>query len=164
MRTIIFKVESEPVAFARARGGTMTNHRFTPPKQRGYMKLIRDNAALAMNGEALFDSALILQARFVYKPPASWSKRQKEFAIGRPKTSKPDLDNLTKIIKDALNGVVYRDDAQVASLTVQKTYGDRDEIIVTLSEIDSATVLPSVRGAGAGGGCGKFAPPSVGAA
>jgi len=48
------------------------------------------------------------------------------------KPTKPDLDNLTKAIFDALNGVVWVDDALVVSLTANKWYGDRDQITVNI--------------------------------
>ena len=37
-------------------------------------------------------------------------------------TKKPDVDNIAKTILDALNGVIYRDDAQVIELVVKKSY------------------------------------------
>lgn len=39
--------------------------------------------------------------------------------------SRPDLDNLIKFITDAMNGVFYRDDAQIAKITALKIYGER---------------------------------------
>ncbi len=47
-------------------------------------------------------------------------------------TSKPDLDNLIKFVKDALNGYAWRDDSQVCYINAMKTYGERPgtEIIV----------------------------------
>lgn len=46
---------------------------------------------------------------------------EKEKNVIRP-TKKPDIDNIAKIIMDALNGVAYKDDAQVVGLTVEKYY------------------------------------------
>jgi Holliday junction resolvase RusA-like endonuclease len=37
-------------------------------------------------------------------------------------TVKPDWDNLGKLVSDALNGVLYEDDAQVVRAAVQKIY------------------------------------------
>ena len=37
-------------------------------------------------------------------------------------TSKPDADNYAKLVLDALNGVLWRDDSQVVRLFVEKTY------------------------------------------
>lgn len=47
-------------------------------------------------------------------------------------TKKPDCDNIAKSILDALNGIAYRDDSQVVSLTVQKFYGDAELVHMTI--------------------------------
>lgn len=44
--------------------------------------------------------------------------------IIRP-TTKPDVDNLAKNIKDVMNGIFYEDDKQVVSLLVTKWYSDQ---------------------------------------
>ena len=41
-------------------------------------------------------------------------------AINIPDSKKPDLDNLAKLVKDALEGVAYHDDKQVAVLHAYK--------------------------------------------
>lgn len=41
--------------------------------------------------------------------------------------SRPDLDNLVKSVKDALNGLAWSDDSQVAQLHAGKRYAGRDE-------------------------------------
>ena len=43
---------------------------------------------------------------------------------------KPDLDKLCRSALDAMTGIVYVDDAQVAILSACKEYGDRAETIV----------------------------------
>lgn len=42
-----------------------------------------------------------------------------------PRQGKPDLDNLLKTVMDALNGVAYRDDAQITRLNAAKIMPDR---------------------------------------
>jgi len=42
------------------------------------------------------------------------------FRIGVLKRSEPDLDNLLKLVGDALNGVVWRDDRQVVAVLAYK--------------------------------------------
>ena len=37
---------------------------------------------------------------------------------------KPDIDNVMKIVLDALNGVAYKDDSRVVRVEAQKIYGD----------------------------------------
>jgi Holliday junction resolvase RusA-like endonuclease len=56
--------------------------------------------------------------------PASWPKRKQAEALRhtvRP-TGKPDLDNTEKLIFDALNGLVWKDDAQVVRVSKAKLY------------------------------------------
>lgn len=39
-------------------------------------------------------------------------------------TCKPDLDNMLKALKDACNGIVWRDDAQIVDVKASKEYAD----------------------------------------
>lgn len=57
--------------------------------------------------------------------PASWSKRRRAEALeGQVSpTGKPDLDNIAKLICDALNGIAWQDDSQIISMTLCKSYG-----------------------------------------
>ena len=41
---------------------------------------------------------------------------------------KPDAENVAKAILDALTGVCWKDDAQVCSLAVHKTWADREPL------------------------------------
>lgn len=62
--------------------------------------------------------------------PKSWSKKRQ---AGRNwATCRPDLDNLSKAIMDGLNGVAWHDDRQVVGLHVEKHYGDRDAVEVSV--------------------------------
>ena len=56
---------------------------------------------------------------YIYKPR---TLRRKDF--GAPKTTRPDLDNLTKSVLDALteSGLAFSDDSQVAALEMSKRY------------------------------------------
>ena len=132
--TIIIHVPIEPVPFARA--GASGKRRFTPKRQSEFMGQFRMYAQRAMEGRAPLEGPVEMIARFVYVAPASWSKKRR--AEAHWKASKPDADNLAKIVKDSIGAVVYHDDAQVASLTVQKVYGERAEIVVTVSSLEAA--------------------------
>lgn len=77
--------------------------------------------------------AVSMSVKFYYKKPKSWSKAKKESNILH--VSKPDLDNLVKTVKDALNGLAYIDDAQVCDLHVTKEYADADGMSIKLTEL-----------------------------
>ena len=50
---------------------------------------------------------------------------------------KPDIENIVKTILDALNGVAYQDDTQVASVTAVKTYSAIECVDVVLKEYEA---------------------------
>jgi crossover junction endodeoxyribonuclease RusA len=51
------------------------------------------------------------------------------------KASRPDLDNLIKILMDSMIGIVIHDDAQVVKIESQKLYGPLDGIELKVKEI-----------------------------
>ena len=58
-----------------------------------------------------------------FKPAKSLTKRRlKSLLEWVAYTSRPDVDNVSKAIMDALNGVAYKDDAQVSVLVCEKRY------------------------------------------
>ncbi len=73
--------------------------------------------------------------------PASWSKRKRLDAIeGRLRpTTKPDWDNIAKVI-DALNHVVWADDASVVDGLVRKFYSETPELVVQVTALDAQAV------------------------
>ena len=69
--------------------------------------------------------------------PASWSRKRREAALGgiaRP-TGKPDLDNCIKLLMDALNKLVWVDDAQVVRLSASKRYATAPQTVVEIAEV-----------------------------
>lgn len=69
--------------------------------------------------------------------PKSLGKRKTSLAVEGHilPTTRPDLDNIDKVVKDALTGVVWVDDAQVAIEHISKQYGTRPKLIVSVCEI-----------------------------
>ena len=71
-----------------------------------------------------------------YKIPKSWTKKDKELAERQlipPK--KPDIDNVVKIVLDALNRVAYEDDTQVVTCLAHKEWADSDSLHVVMGEM-----------------------------
>ncbi len=127
------EVPGVPIGKGRPRFVRKTGHAFTPERTRSYESVLRDAAALAFKGEPL-DGPLAVTVKATFPIPQSWSMRKRDAAlIGviRP-TSKPDADNLLKVL-DALNEIVGRDDKQIVEATILKRYGVRPglKIVVT---------------------------------
>ena len=71
--------------------------------------------------------------------PESWSGKKKIEALHggiRPCVS-PDWDNIGKCL-DALNGIVWHDDKQIVSGTIEKVYGQLPRIEVDVTPITTA--------------------------
>ena len=62
-------------------------------------------------------------------------------------TKKPDWDNIGKIICDALNGIAWKDDAQIVDGHVLKHYSEVPHTDVLIEEVqheDHQTVIPGL--------------------
>lgn len=64
-----------------------------------------------------YEGPLQLQVTARMMKPLSKPKKKRCWPTG-----KPDWDNLGKLVSDALNGLVYRDDAQICRAFVEKDY------------------------------------------
>ena len=48
---------------------------------------------------------------------------------------RPDTDNLTKMIKDCMSGIVYKDDSQVCDSHYKKIYSDNPRTVINIEEL-----------------------------
>lgn len=135
---LAFEVHSAPKGKARPRvvrnNGRV--HTFTPKETRSLEDLIRFEArqVMSMNGLEIFarDEPLRATIYAFFALPKSETKKRKEQMLRGCllPTKKPDCDNVAKLVLDALNGVVYYDDAQVTSLSIQKGFAETPRIVV----------------------------------
>jgi Holliday junction resolvase RusA-like endonuclease len=112
---------------------------FRPPATEKYEGNLNHEAKLAMYqaGQlAPLEGPLSLVVTAYFPVPGSWSKKQRAAALEhliRP-AKKPDADNLLKMM-DALNEVVWRDDAQIVDAQVAKFYSDRPRIVIVVEPL-----------------------------
>lgn len=90
------------------------------------------DAYLAAGGSVL-SGEICITVSICRKLPNSRPKR----LISEPDTYKPDIDNIAKIVLDALNGVAYEDDKQITQLHVIKQPRTRTEehLTITVEEL-----------------------------
>lgn len=134
---ISFTVPGAPKGKGRPRFARSGNRivTYTPADTVAYEKLIAAKAKEAMRGEKPMTGGVYLSVKVDYQVPKSWSEKKKIQALTGAivPTVKPDVDNILKVVADALNGVVWQDDAQVVWATVKKMYGATPGIEVTVS-------------------------------
>jgi Holliday junction resolvase RusA-like endonuclease len=58
------------------------------------------------------------------------------------KDTKPDASKLLRLVEDALTGTVYKDDAQIVSLLVDKRYGDEAGVGIAVESLEAAGLFP----------------------
>lgn len=118
---ISFFVPGKPIPQARPRV-TRGGQRTYDPKRSADAKKVAAGYALEARvkaGAALIEDGPVtvtLEARFAYPKSTRKSAR-----IDRaPLTGKPDVENIAKLLLDAMTGIIYRDDSQVWSLHASK--------------------------------------------
>lgn len=133
---ITFIIEGEPQGKGRHRT-TKTGHTYTPQKTLLYENWIK-TCYLSMVGEKMLQGPIKASIEAYYTIPKSKSKNvkaQMEKGIIRP-VKKPDVDNIAKAVFDSLNGIAYKDDAQVVELSMSKYYAENGFVKVMLEEME----------------------------
>jgi len=86
-----------------------------------------------------FKSALKVKITFVFPPLKNWTKKKLDaLEAGEKfyKTTKPDLtDNLMKGTMDAMNGIIFTDDAIIAKVESEKIFGSVPRIEIEFEPI-----------------------------
>jgi Holliday junction resolvase RusA-like endonuclease len=141
-KKVTFIVPGEPQGKGRPRSTIRGGHvaTYTPQKTVSYEGTIAVAAQMAMRGQPLFDGPCAVSLNIFMSVPASWSRRKRLLALGGDllPTKKPDADNIEKVVFDAMNGVVWRDDSQVVDSVKHKRYSDTPCVHVIVSEIGAA--------------------------
>ena len=136
---IQFTIMTEPVAQGRPRATTINGQvrMYDPKKSRDFKRYVSAVAA-KFAPASLLEGPLQLEVK-VYKPSLkSFSKKKAlaaEKGLLRP-TTKPDVDNYVKGVKDALNKVIWNDDSQVVDLKVSKWYSEKPRVEVIIKELN----------------------------
>lgn len=76
----------------------------------------------------------VIEYRKIPKSMPKYKKRMAEEGKLFP-TKRPDVDNIIKILMDACNKLIWKDDSQVYKLTVTKLYGDPPRVEIKIKEV-----------------------------
>ena len=133
MKKIKFEVLGTPVAKGRPRLGKFRT--YTPHKTKNYEELIKLSFINKYSKFDPFMGELRVNIDAIFEVPKSYSQKKKVKLLNTGYTHRPDVDNLTKAVLDALNGLAYKDDAQVCSLNFDKYYGKEAKVIIEIEEV-----------------------------
>lgn len=132
-----FEIPGDPQGKARPRLGKGGNT-YTPQKTKDYETLVAWSYKTQCK-ELFFGRGvpIFVDITAFYPIPKSAPKKKRAAMLGgemRPMV-KPDLDNVAKIICDALNGVAYDDDMQIVTSSQMKFYSDDPRVVVRIGEV-----------------------------
>jgi Holliday junction resolvase RusA-like endonuclease len=138
--TLEFTVPGQPQGKQRPRFDSRNNRTYTPQKTVDYEKLVQHGYLCYCRGKKL-TGAVAVDITANFKIPKSWSKTKHLDALNGNilPTVKPDYDNISKSITDALNGIAYIDDAYVTDSTFRKRYSETPGVTVKLSGEEART-------------------------
>ena len=141
----------EPTAKARPRV-TRSGHAFTPTKtvqaEHRIQRQVSDEFP-----HAPLEGPLEVCIVVCLLKPKSAPKRRTVWPISRP-----DVDNYAKLVLDALNGILWRDDSQVVDLRVLKAFCTAEHPHPGI-DLEVRLVEPEPEGKTQGGPCLATAPP-----
>lgn len=139
---VIIELAGEPKGKARLRyrvvhaKGKAFATGYTPKQTLTYENALAGAAAEVMKSRPLLTGPLKVHVLASVPIAQSWSKKRRQLAlvgVERP-TKKPDADNIIKML-DALNHVVWNDDAQIVDAHIEKYYSDKPSLLIRVEQI-----------------------------
>lgn len=141
------EVYGQPQGKQRARVCVRGNfaRAYTPEKTASYENLINLSYIQALGGipSPYWDKPVRIYIQAIYQIPKSFSKKRAAAALNglvRPQV-KPDIDNVIKVVCDALNKVAYKDDTQVVEISACKWYGTEPMLRIDIAEVKHCDTL-----------------------
>lgn len=138
---ILGEIQTKQRPRANIRGGFA--HIYTPKETIHYENYVKSEYQ-RQRKNWFGDSPLCVKIRFEFKAPKDIEKYVK-LGYNIACVNCKDLDNLAKIVLDALNGVAYEDDKQIISLEVSKHYGEIEQVIVDIDYCKDKQMLADVK-------------------
>ncbi len=111
-------------------------------KTENWRAVVAHEGRLAYQGDPL-DCALLVEMTFVMPRPKGHYRTGKFSNVLRDDapthhTSAPDALKLARSTEDALTGIIWNDDSRTAKLIVEKVYGERPGVRITVAPIAAA--------------------------
>lgn len=129
----VFIVAGTPSGKGRHRM-TRTGHTYTPEATVTAEANVRGAYLRAYPRSKPHDGPVELSFDATFVVPASWPKWKRELAIRGlwMHTTRPDVDNVCKLLADSLNSVAWLNDTQLFDAHGRKCYGDVPRLIVRM--------------------------------
>ncbi len=134
--TYEFEVPGKITGKGRPRVNSYTGIVYTPTKTKDYEYLIEQYFLIKYPRFKEIEGRAKVNIIAYFEVPKSTKKSDKENMINNviSPTKKPDIDNIIKIVLDAMNKFAFKDDTQITKLEVEKKYGVEEKIYIKIEE------------------------------
>lgn len=120
----------------RPRVNSYTGMIYTPTTTKDYECLVEQYFLLKYPKFKPLEGRVSVNITATFGIPKSTKKQDIEPMLGNSisPTKKPDIDNIVKIILDAMNKFAFKDDTQITKLNIEKIYGSEEKVSISIEE------------------------------
>lgn len=131
-----FEVPAKIIGKGRPRLNSYTGQVYTPTRTKDYENLVEQYFLLKYPRYKTMEGRVKVSITAYFEVPKSASKIMKEQMLENKisPTKKPDIDNVVKIVLDAMNKFAFKDDTQITKIEVEKLYADSEKLCVKIEE------------------------------
>ena len=131
-----FEVPGKVKGKGRPRVNTTTAIAYTPTKTKEYEELIKQYFILKYRKINPLENRIKVTIQAYFSIPQNTNKTQKEEMLkgNISPTKKPDIDNIAKIVLDALSKLAFKDDNQITKLNLEKIYSEEEKVFIKIEE------------------------------
>lgn len=121
---------------ARPRLDIYTGRIYTPKNTKSYEELIRQYFKIKYPRYQTLEGRLYVKIVAYFRPAKNTTKKNMELMLSGTLSpiKKPDIDNIGKVILDALNKIAFKDDNQVTKMEIEKVYAEEEKIYIKIEE------------------------------
>lgn len=131
-----FEIPGPVTGKGRPRINTYTCRAYTPNKTKEYEELAKQYFVLKYPRHIPIEGRVKVSIIAYFKIPKGTNKKNEELMLNGiiSPTKKPDIDNIEKIILDAMNSLAFKDDNQITKLEIEKVYSEEEKVYVKIEE------------------------------
>lgn len=131
-----FEVPGKIVGKGRPRLNSYTGNVYTPTRTKDYETLIEQYFLLKYPRFKMLEGRIKISMIAYFSIPKATKKSMIEDMLEDKisPTKKPDIDNIIKIVLDAMNQFAFKDDIQITKLEVEKKYALDEKIEIKIEE------------------------------
>lgn len=123
----------EPVPSQRPRHSKTSHHVYNP--QRALQYILSSHLLEQHHGQPMFEGPLEMVITWYMPIPQSISAKKKDALVAKYHHIKPDVDNLEQLLLNACNGVLFKDDCQIARIVKEKVYDHEPRTVFIITEL-----------------------------